>query len=596
MPTLEHYLRQYLHRIWLPQPSAQEAGPADLDTSSFQLPISRVEKREDEAAAPAEQISDDSNNEKHKEEELGEFKVTPRFVVCIGFLMSCLCLSALDYTGTGNIMAAVAADLGGTTSQTEWIGNGYALTACVVQLPVVALSEVFGRRNVLMTTLVLFLAGSILCATAPTMEALLAGRVIQGAGAAGNLVLPEVVLADVVPLRLRGIFYGIGMAIWFISSGAAPMIAGAFAQYSTWRWFYYLNIILGGPMVVIAPFAIKLTPLAGTLRSRLMKTDTVGAVLSVASMTSILIGLSRGDSTAEISWSHWSVVLSLVLGFCGLASTIAFEYFARPGIPMFNINVYGNLSAVICYLHNILQGIVDMAAVYFLPTFFQGCKGLPELESGAAILPLGVAGPPFGLLVGWFMAKSGHYQALSIFFWAVCVGGFGLLSTVSEFKSIAALVCMQIMVSVGINSLYTTMSVTANATNPPRLWTDSTAMMSFCRSIGDAFGTAIGGAIFASQMRQRLTALSASGVQIPDGVSPLSIVGDINQVASPEVRADLKAALSGSMRTLFVVLTVFCVVGFVSSLFQKEYTLDEKLETKQGIVQANHETEPQSAH
>lgn len=535
-----------------------------------------------------------SSKEDKFDPDQAEFKITARFICCITFLMSCLCLSALDYTGTGNIMAAVASDLGGTTSQTEWIGNGYALSACVAQLPVVALSEVFGRRNVIMVTLALFLLGSILCAVAHNMDTLITGRVIQGMGAAGNLVIPEVVLADVVPLRLRGIFYGIGMAIWFISSGAAPMIAGAFTQYVTWRWFYYLNVILGGPLLLIAPLAVKLTDLEGTLKERIKKIDWIGAFLSVTSMTSILIGLSRGDSSADITWSHWSVVLSLVLGFAGLVATVLYEYYAKPVLPMFNVHVYGNWTAIFCFLHNIIQGIVDMAAVYFLPTFFQGCKNLPELESGAAILPLGVAGPPFGLLVGWIMAKTGHYQWMTIFFWMVCIAGFGLMSTVSEFKSIASLVCMQILVSVGINSLYTTMSITANASNPPRLWTESTAMMCFCRSIGDAFGTAIGGAIIASEMRSRISALSSEGVQLPDDVSIMSIVGDINKVSSETVRADLKAALSGSMRILFIVLTAFCAVGFITSLFQKEYTLDEEHISKQAIDQSTPSTDSES--
>lgn len=524
-----------------------------------------------------------------------DFRITPRLVICISFLLCCLLLSALDYTGTGNIMSTIAADLHGSASETEWIGNGYALTACVAQLPIAAFSDIFGRRNMLMLTLTFFIVGSIICATAPNMPAMIAGRVIQGIGGAGNLVLPEVVIADVIPLRLRGIFYGLGMLVWFIFSGIAPMIAGAFTEYATWRWFYYLNIILGGPLFLAVPYAIKLQPMEGTLKQRLSKVDSVGAILSITSMTSILIGLGRGDSIPGVTWNSWSVVVPLVLGFAGLAGTAVYEYLAKPPVPMFNVHVYGNLSAIICYLHNVLQGIVNLASIYFLPIFFQGSKNMGELASGAAILPLSFVGPPFGILAGWVINKTGHYQLMNVLFWGISTAGMGVMATVSEHKNVASLVCMQILASIGINALYNTLSITANATNPPQLWTDSTAMMSFCRSVGDAFGVAIGGAIFTSQMKSRLQKLTDQGVAVPDNVSIMSIVTDIRKVTSNAVRDDLIDALSGTMRYIFMIMTIFCAVGFVTSLVQKEYSLDEDFMTKQGIIERNEDEDEEEA-
>lgn len=513
-----------------------------------------------------------------------EFRLTAKHCLCLITLGCGLALAALDYSGIGNIMAQISDDLGGTTTQTEWIGNAYSLAACVVQLPISSLSDIFGRRNLYMASLALVLIGSIVCGTAQNIHALIAGRTIQGAGGSGLLVLPEVILADLIPLRQRTMYYSIFMLIWCVAAGCSPLIAGAFGEYVTWRWFFYLNIIIGGIAFVGSPIGIKLkSDNHDHWKQKLKTIDYVGAVMIVGSTTSLLYALSTGGSSSDLPWNSGSVLAPLIVGVAGIILTGVFEALAKPKVPMFNYRVFGNLSASLCYLQNVLQGIINMGLTYFLPTFFQGSKGYGSLVAGACILPLELVGPPVGMLFGVLIERVGHYHLVNLLLWAISIVGTALLTLMNEHRGIGGLLTLQIPVSIGISCLYATLSTTANATNPPHLWTDSTAMMSFCRSVGDSLGVAIGGAVFASQMRTRLADLASQGINISQNVSLLSIASVIKSADNTEVQNELVAALTGTMKTLFIVTAAFAALGFVTTLAQKEYRLDQEYESKQGI-------------
>lgn len=512
-----------------------------------------------------------------------EFRFTLRHVMAFTVLLGAMVVCALDYSATGNIMGTISSDLGGTTSQTEWIGNGYSLAACVSQLPISALSDIFGRRAVFIAVLVFFIVGSIVCGTAQSMSALIAGRVIQGVGGGGCLVLPEIILADTVPLRQRTLYYTIIMIVWCVFSGASPMIAGALAEYSTWRWFFYMNLFILGAAAVASPFSLRLKQHDEKWLQKLKKVDIGGALFVIGSTVSFLLALSRGGSSSKLPWTHWSVILPLVLGFVGYFITALYERFCKPSVPMFDFRVFGNLSADICFLHNIFQGTVNMTVIYFLPTFFQGVKGYSLLVSGACILPMNLIGAFVSYFVGQWIDRSGHYHLVNLSMWGLATLGLGLLTTINENTGIASLICIQIPASIGISCLYATLSTEANATNPPKLWTESTAMMSFCRSIGDALGTAIGGAIMASQIRKGIENMASQGVTVPESASVLTIAQVINSMDNAATKQALISVLVNAMQTLFVAMTVICGVSFALTLLQREYTLDLHYESKQGI-------------
>ena len=129
---------------------------------------------------------------------------------------------------------SISADLGGTSTQAFWTGSSFLLASAVFQPPIAALSHIFGRRQALIFSVASFLVGVVISSVAHNFRVMLAGRTLQGIGGGGMVLISDVIVTDLVPLRQRGIYYGIVGAMWVIGMSAGPVVGGAFALNVTW--------------------------------------------------------------------------------------------------------------------------------------------------------------------------------------------------------------------------------------------------------------------------------------------------------------------------------------------------------------------------
>lgn len=518
----------------------------------------------------------EQKDDEGSEENDQPFKAGFRFYATLSIFLLMQFQSALDYTATGNILVSIVHSLQGTTSQAEWIGNAYTLAAVVMQLPVSKFSDIFGRKSLVVLSISFVLIGSLICGVSQNMAAMIAGRAIQGIGAAGELVLPEVFVADVVPLRLRGKIYAAVSVAWTVGSALSPIIGGAVAEYSTWRWFFYVNLPICGVALAACPFSLHLRSVQKSWRQQLKEIDFTGILLFISSTTSLLLALSFGGSTYE--WSSWHVLVPLILGAVGLIFTAYIEnrYIHH---PIFNIRVCYNMSATLTFVQNVLQGLIMMGITYYLPIYFQGGLEYGTLASGAALLPLAIAGPACAV-IGVIVTRVGHYQFITWICWGLATFGIGLYQLFDVKTSAVAMVFMQFPFSLGVGALYCTLSLASIASNPPELWTDSAAFMSFCRSFGDALGTAVGAAIFTSRMHTSLESKSLGQIDIG---SAFSVVEEIRGAHNSTLKANLQNALLYSMRGVFWTFLGFSAFALLLNFFIREYSLNRKYVAKQGV-------------
>jgi multidrug resistance protein len=138
----------------------------------------------------------------------------------------------------------MALDLGSTTTSAFWIGTSYLLVSAVSQPAFASFSHVFGRRPVIIFALLLFDVGTIVCALSKNTTTILAGRTIQGLGSGGCLSIIEILITDIVPLHIRGEFFGLISLSWALGAALGPVIAGAVVEYSTWRWIFWILLPL----------------------------------------------------------------------------------------------------------------------------------------------------------------------------------------------------------------------------------------------------------------------------------------------------------------------------------------------------------------
>ncbi|KAJ6471758.1 MFS general substrate transporter [Mycena vitilis] len=487
-----------------------------------------------------------------------------RFWLVFVALCCSLLLSSLDLGGVGTAAPTIVSALHGVNF--SWVGSAYALGAASC-LPLAGnLASIFGRRPILLGSLVLFSVGSAVCGSAHTMNILIGGRAIQGVGGGGIQALTAIVTADLVPLRERGIFNGITGMIWTLGTVIGPFIAGGLSQKASWRWLFYMNLPLClVAFVVVACFLNVNTP-RDHWRTKLLQVDWLGNVFIITSTCSSMLALSWAGIV--YSWSSVQVLLPLILGIVGLCWSIYYEsrWPKKPTIP---IILLSNRTSLMGYLASLVHGIVAIS-VGCAPTWFQAVRGASPIFSGVLFLPIAVTISPSAIFQGILVAKTGRYRMIILTGWCFMLLGMGLLISMKVGTPIWAIVIFQLIQGFGMGVLYATIFA-VQAPLPVSQNASAIALLTFCRTFSQAWGISITGTIIQNRLRHGLPESLLS--QLPqDTEIAYSIITQIPTMAQP-LKGDVQRAFGDSMRLAWIVMEAFCAVGLVTFIFMKDIPL-----------------------
>ncbi len=208
-----------------------------------------------------------------------------------GALILVILLASLDQTIVSTALPTIVGDLGGLT-HLSWVVTAYLLASTVTGPVYGKLGDLYGRKTVLQTAIVIFLVGSALCGIAQNMTELIAFRALQGLGAGGLLVTTIAVVGDIIPPRDRGRYQGIFGAVFGVSTVIGPLLGGFFVDNLSWRWIFYVNLPIGA----LALFVIGVVFHARTDRIEHV-VDYLGAGLLAASLSAIVLFTSLGGNT-----------------------------------------------------------------------------------------------------------------------------------------------------------------------------------------------------------------------------------------------------------------------------------------------------------
>jgi len=408
-----------------------------------------------------------------------------RILAIYAGLMVTLMLAALDQTIVATALPRIVGDLGGIT-QYSWVFTAYMLTSTVTVPLYGKLGDVWGRKNLFLFAIVVFLIGSALCGLADSMTQLVLFRAVQGIGAGGLFPLSLAVIGNIVPPRDRGKWQGLIGAVFAASSIIGPAVGGFIVDNASWRWIFFVNLPVGGLALIVISITM---PRRAPLTDHTI--DWLGAGLLAAGTGALLLGLVWGGQ--QYAWTSRHVIGALTVSAVLLTAFALVERRAREPILPFEILrnpiVAGSVACMA------LVGMVMFGTISYVPLFVQGVIGTSAASSGVVLTPLTLGAVVTSLLTGQLISRTGHYR------WNVVLGpvvltiGMLLLWRMGTSTTNAEAARNMVIAGIGIGSMMQVFVISVQNAVPRSKIGSATALTQFGRQMGATLGVTIMGVI-----------------------------------------------------------------------------------------------------
>ncbi len=310
-------------------------------------------------------------------------------------------LASLDQTIVATSLSTMARDLNGWSTM-SWVVSAY-LVATTVTTPIYGrLSDLYGRRPILLVSIALFLAASVLCALSQTMLQLIASRLLQGIGGGGLRSVSQAAIADVIPPRERGKYQGYFSSVMAVSNLLGPVLGGFFSDYLSWHWIFWINLPFGALAFLLCNRNLRRL---SRPRGRPV-IDWLGAALIIASTTPIMIGIGR--VAADGSWGRIDVLAPIAVGIVVLGGLIVREREAKQ--PMIPLRLFSNRIFAFGSLTAFTMSMVMIALIILVPLDFELVSGLAANQAGIRLIPM-TGGTVLGsFIAGQMVTRTGRYR------------------------------------------------------------------------------------------------------------------------------------------------------------------------------------------
>ncbi|MEU5988936.1 MDR family MFS transporter [Spirillospora sp. NPDC047418] len=477
-----------------------------------------------------------------------------------GGLMLAGLMSSLDATVLGTALPTIVGDLGGL-DRIAWVSTAYVLATSVTVPLSGRLGDLFGRRPVLLTGLIGFLAGSAACGAAPGMDWLIAFRVVQGAAAGCLMSSMFAVTGDLFEPRERAKYQGYSALIFAVSGIAGPLVGGFLTDHASWRWVFYLNMPLGIAATATTLLFLRLPEPAG--RSRI---DYPGIVLLGAAVTCFTLFTSWAGT--RYAWGS-PVVLALAAGAAALFAVwvLAERRAAEPVIPprLFRDRSFG----VACVVAAV-GGATGFGLATYLPMFFQVVGGVDATRSGLLLLPMMAALLAASMGAGRYIHRTGRYHRLPAASMAISLAGIALLATMDAGTSLFTAGCFMAVLGFGAGLSQQVVVLIAQNAAPQRDLGAASSGVFATRMLGTATGMAVFGAIMTNRFAAEVVR------RVPDGRVPAfadAVRPEVLATLPGPVRDGVAAAFADAFSGVFVAALPVLAAGLAAALLLRDVPL-----------------------
>jgi len=402
-------------------------------------------------------------------------------------------LSSLDQTIVSTAMPTIVQELHGL-EHISWVFTAYMLGSTITVPIYGKLSDIFGRRNLYLLGIVIFLVGSMLCGLAQDMTQLILFRGLQGIGGGAMMVNSFAIIGDVFPPAERGKYQGYIGGVFGLSSIAGPLLGGWITDNASWRWVFYVNIPLG--IIAIVVLASTLPKIGKHLRDK--KIDWWGGLFILTTLVPLLLSLVWGGSVYD--WASWPIISSLILAFISLFIFIRIE--KTTANPILSLDLFRNKVFLVSVCALFLTSMGMFGAIIYIPIFSQGVIGGSATHAGLVLTPMMLSLVMASTVSGQIISRTGKYKVLAVAGTAIIVLGLFYFSTISIHTNNTALIIRMIILGIGLGATMPIFTLAVQSAFPNQRLGEVTAGTQLFRSVGGTVGTAVLGGI----MNSRLTA------------------------------------------------------------------------------------------
>ncbi|MFD9225685.1 MDR family MFS transporter [Streptomyces sp. NPDC060064] len=489
-----------------------------------------------------------------------ESQPQPRSVrVVILALMIAMLLAMLDNMIVGTAMPTIVGDLGGL-EHLSWVVTAYTL-ATAASTPIWGkLGDMYGRKGIFLTSIVIFLIGSVLSGMAQDMGQLIGFRAVQGLGAGGLMVGVMAIIGDLVPPRERGKYQGMMAAVMAIAMIGGPLVGGTITDHLGWRWSFYINLPLGAVALAMVTAVLHLPKKRTDARI-----DYLGAGLLTVGITSIVLVTTWGGT--EYDWDSAVIMELIAIGVAALTGFVFSQ--TKVAEPIIPLHIFRSRNFTLMSVIGFLAGFVMFGAVLFLPLFQQSVQGASATNSGLLLLPMLLSMLVVSMIAGRVTTSTGKYRIFPIIGAGLMMSGLFLLSTMdTETSRLSSGIYMAVL-GAGMGFLMQiTMLVAQNSVELKDMGVASSGATLF-RTLGSSFGVAIMGALFTGRVQDEMAARGGSQITARSAQLDAASLAKLPD----QVREAYESAVASGTHAAFLLGAAVAVIGFVAAFFVKEVPL-----------------------
>ncbi|KAJ4358887.1 hypothetical protein N0V95_002667 [Ascochyta clinopodiicola] len=475
-------------RLIDPSSSIGPAGPAPYDDTD-------VEDNETETDLERQP----SNGDSFKHQGLPEVRKRMKYIfpaIAIGVF-----LSSADQTLIVSTYGIIGTDLKALSS-TSWIATGYFLTLTAFQPVYGKLSDIFGRKECLLVAYLIFGIGSVACGFARTIGELIAARAFAGIGGGGMSVCTSILLSDIVSLRDRGTWQGYINLVYAVGASTGAPIGGLLAESIGWRW----SFIAQGPLCLAAFVAVAAilhlpSQEASHWKEKLARIDFLGAFILIIATFGLLVGLDRGSN---VGWSNPIAIAGLCTTPLFVVFVLVEKYVAKH--PFAPGHIILDRALIACYLCNFFSFAGWLAAIFFIPLYWQVTSGYSASQAGLLLVPSIICGVSGSLFAGIYMKRTAKYYWITVIAYSHLTIGVAVIllfaGTVMRSLPVMVLGTCICAFSNGTGVTTTLIGLIANASHADQAV--ATACSYLFRSLGSVFGVSMCATAFNQTLRASL--------------------------------------------------------------------------------------------